>query len=222
MNQLRAAIDYLLSPSAFSGPSGWGTLALEHIGISLLSVGLVCLVAIPVGWAIGHTGRGSGLLLGLATSSRALPTLGVITLLGLWLGIGLSAPVLALMVLALPSVLAGAMSGIRDITPSIVDAAYATGMSRAQVLWRVQIPLGLPQLIAGLRAAVVQVIATATLAAYVGAGGLGQLIFLGLKTANYPLMVAGSLLVIIVAIIFELIFAVVLYAARRAYPSATH
>ena len=113
---------------------------------------------------------------------------------------------LAFVVLALPSVLAGAYTGVESADPIAVDAARAAGMSEFQVLARVEIPLGAPLLVGGLRSAGLQVIATATLAAYTGAGGLGRLMFLGLKTQDYVMMLASSLLVIALALVSEAFF----------------
>ena len=147
---------------------------------------------------------------------RALPTLGLITLFGLALGIGLRAPLLALVILALPSVLAGAYTGIEAADHMAVDGARASGMSEAQVLVRVEIPLGAPQLVGGLRSASLQVIATATLAAYTGAGGLGSLMFLGLKTQEYTMMLVASLLVVVLALFSEAVFSTVQRAVAPA------
>lgn len=120
------------------------------------------------------------------------------------MGIGLTAPLLAFVILAVPSLLAGAYSAIEAVNPATVDAARAQGMTEWQILTRVELPLGLPLLIGGARGATVQVIATAMLAAYVGNGGLGRYIFLGLGSQDYPQMIAGSLLVIALALVLDL------------------
>jgi osmoprotectant transport system permease protein len=127
-------------------------------------------------------------------------------LIALTVGIGLEAPVIALVILAIPSILAGAYAGLDAVDRQTVDAARAVGMTGWQILWNVEIPLGLPLLMGGLRAASLQVIATATLADYVGAGGLGHFLFLGLQTQDYPQMLAGSIAVVILAFLSELIF----------------
>ena len=206
MNCLAAAIGYILDPGHWSGYLGIGHLMAQHVLYSLLGVGLSAIIGMPLGWWVGHTGRGRGLLVSASGAVRALPTLGLITLFGLALGIGLLAPLLALIILALPSVLAGAYTGVESADPIAVDAARAAGMSEFQVLARVEIPLGAPLLVGGLRSAGLQVIATATLAAYTGAGGLGRLMFLGLKTQDYVMMLASSLLVIALALVSEAFF----------------
>lgn len=130
----------------------------------------------------------------------------MVTIFALIFGIGLVAPLIALVLLAIPSVLAGAYAGVEAIDKRTVDAARAMGMSEWQILTKVEIPLGLPLLLGGLRSATLQVVATATLAAYVGAGGLGRFLFLGLKTQDYPQMLASALLVVALALIMEGVF----------------
>ncbi len=206
MNLLGEAIDWLSDPANQSGPDGIWARLLEHVWYTALIVAIAALITIPLGYLVAHTGRGRGLVVVTSGAARALPTLGVITLIALWLGIGLLAPLIALVVLAIPSVLAGAYAGVEAVDRRTVDAARALGMSEWQILRQVEIPLGLPLLLGGLRAATLQVVATATLAAYVGAGGLGRFLFLGLKTQDYPMMLAASLLVVALALVLDLIF----------------
>ena len=216
MNYLESTLDYILDADHWTGAMGLGTLIAQHVGYSLLGVGVSAISGVPLGWWVGHTGRGRGLAVAVSGAVRALPTLGLITLFGLALGIGLRAPLLALVILALPSVLAGAYTGIEAADHMAVDGARASGMSEAQVLVRVEIPLGAPQLVGGLRSASLQVIATATLAAYTGAGGLGSLMFLGLKTQEYTMMLVASLLVVVLALFSEAVFSTVQRAVAPA------
>ena len=216
MNYLESTVDYILDAGHWTGATGLGVLTAQHVGYSLLGVGVSAIVGVPLGWWVGHTGRGRGLAVAVSGAVRALPTLGLITLFGLALGIGLRAPLLALVILALPSVLAGAYTGIEAADHVAVDGARASGMSEAQVLTRVEIPLGAPQLVGGLRSASLQVIATATLAAYTGAGGLGRLMFLGLKTQDYTSMLVASLLVVVLALVSEAVFSTVQRAVAPA------
>jgi osmoprotectant transport system permease protein len=202
------AVAWVLDPANYPGSNGIPVRLWEHVWISLLAVAIASVVAIPIGYLIGHTGRARGFAIALSGGVRALPTLGVLTLFGLLLGVNLQAPLLALVILAVPSVLAGAYAGIESVEPVIVDAARAQGMTEWQILTKVEIPLGLPLLVGGVRAAVLQVVATATLAAYVGAGGLGGYVFLGLKTQDYAMMLGASVLVIALAIAFEIVFSV--------------
>lgn len=206
MNYFSQAIAWIADPAHASGPNGVWARSWEHLWYTILAVVLASVIAIPLGYLVGHTGRGRGLVVASSGAARALPTLGVVTLVGLVLGVGLIAPMVALVLLAVPSVLAGAYAGIEAIDPRTVDAARAMGMSEWQILTRVEMPLGLPLLIGGLRSATLQVVATATLAAYVGAGGLGRFLFLGLKTQDYPQMLAAALLVVVLALILEGVF----------------
>ncbi len=202
------AFAWILDPANWAGPNNAGTMLWAHVWYSLLAVGIAAAIAVPLGWWVGHTGRGKALVVGLTGAARALPVLGVLTLMALILGIGLAAPMISFVVLAIPSVLAGAYAGVESADRVAVDGARASGMTEWQVLTRVEVPLGLPLLVGGLRSAMLQVIATATLAAYVGSGGLGRLMFLGLRTRDYGLMLAGSLLVVALAVVSEILFSV--------------
>ncbi|CAD5996523.1 ABC transporter permease [Agreia sp. COWG] len=209
MNLLIDAIAWIFDPAHLDGPNGIPTRLVQHLGISLAVLVIASVIAIPVGYLIGHTGRGRGIAVSLTGGLRALPTLGLLIILALWLGIGLEAPLIALVVLAVPPILAGAYSGFEAVDRRTIDAARAVGMTERQIVSKVEIPLGLPLLIGGLRSGTLQIIATATLADYVGAGGLGHFIFVGQKTNDYPQMLAGSVLVILLALLSEGIFAII-------------
>lgn len=211
MTHLLDAFAWLADPAHLLGAGGILQRAGEHLSYSVAAVVLACLIAVPLGWFVGHTGRFRSLAVLASGGARALPTLGVLTLAGLGFGVGLIGPMVAFVVLSVPSILAGAYSGIQAINPETIDAARATGLSPRQVLWQVEVPLGLPLLTGGIRSAMLQVIATATLAAYVGAGGLGRQLFLGLRTQDYPQMLAAALAVMLLALVIDLLFA----AAQR-------
>lgn len=215
MNFLVQAFAWLTDPANHGGAGGIGARSLEHIAYTLIATGAAAVVGIPLGYWIGHTGRGRELVVGATGAARALPTLGVLTLIALLTGVGVFAPLVALSILAIPSILAGAYAGVDAIDPATLDAARAIGMSEWQVLGKVEIPLGLPQLLGGLRSATLQVVATATLVAYVGGGGLGRFLFLGLKTQDYPQMLAASLLVVAIAVIGEVLFEIAVRTTHR-------
>ncbi|WP_120003439.1 ABC transporter permease [Nesterenkonia muleiensis] len=215
MNHVIDAFELLADPDAWGGPGGFGARTLEHLWYTALALLISAVIALPAGLVIGHTGRGRALAVISTGMVRALPTLGLITLAALFLGIGLTAPMIAFVVLAVPSIIAGAYAGVESVNPVTVDAAKAQGMSRWQVLTRVEIPLGLPLIIGGLRNAALQVVATATLAAYVGAGGLGRQLFLGLRTQDYAMMLAASIAVILLAIVLDASFEVTQRLLRR-------
>ena len=147
MRFVLAAMAYIADPAHWSGAMGIGPLLVQHVLYSLAGVLIAALVGVPAGWWVGHTGRGRTWVQPLSGTARSLPTLGLITLFGLVLGVGLSAPMIAFVILALPSVLAGAMSGVRAASVMAVDGARASGMSELQVLGRVEIPLGAPLLV---------------------------------------------------------------------------
>lgn len=209
MSLIAEAIAWILDPAHYGGPGGIDRRILEHLAISFGVVALASAIAVPLGFMIGHTGRGRTLVVILSGGIRALPTLGLVTIIALNVGIGLQAPVIALIVLAVPSILAGAYTGFEAIDRATIEASRAIGLSERQIVADVEFPLGLPLLIGGLRSASLQVIATATLAAYVGGGGLGGFIFLGLKTRDYPQMLAGSILVILLAVLSEIVFSTI-------------
>lgn len=206
MNFFGEAIRWIFDPSHYGAYDGIDTRTLQHLLISVGVVVVAAVIAIPLGYLVGHTGRGRSLAVAASGGIRALPTLGLLIIIALGVGIGLEAPFIALVVLAIPSILAGAYSGFEAVDRRTVDAARAVGMTEWQIIGRVEVPLGLPLLIGGLRLAMLQVIATATLADYVGGGGLGLFLFRGLKTNDYPQMLAGSIIVIVLAILSEVVF----------------
>ena len=206
MSVVDDTIEWLGDTSHWSGESGVPNRMLEHLGYSALTVGIAAAVAIPIGLWIGHTGRLRGVAVAFTGAMRALPTLGLLTGFVLLAGIGLTAPILALVILAVPPLLAGAYSGLEAVDRQTIDAARAMGMTEGQILTRVEIPLALPLLVGGLRSAVLQVVATATVAAYVGLGGLGRYIIDGQRLSDYPQMVSGSILVIALALALDVVF----------------
>lgn len=201
------ALAWLADPAHWSGAGGIPNRALQHLGVTALALVIAAAVALPAGVLIGHTRRGSGLVGGLTGAARALPTLGLLTLFGLAFGIGLTAPLLALVVLAVPSLLAGAYAGVQAIDAAVPAAAKAVGFSPAQVILRVELPLSLPVMVGGIRAAALQVVSTATLAAYTADIGLGRYLFAGLKSRDYAQMLAGALLVVVITLLLELLLA---------------
>jgi osmoprotectant transport system permease protein len=208
VNFIAQAFAYVVSPAnwAASALNPIGVRLVEHLWYTALALVITAVIAIPIGYAIGHTGRGRGFAIALSGGARALPTLGVLTLLALLVGLGLAAPTISFVILAIPSVLAGAYTGFESVDRRTIDAARAVGMTEWQIVTQVEIPLGLPLLIGGLRAGALQIVATATLAAYVGEGGLGTYIFLGIGNNDIVTALAGSILIIGLAIVLEILF----------------
>ncbi|AIT60642.1 ABC transporter permease [Corynebacterium doosanense] len=207
MNTLTEVGRWLTDPENWTGGGGIGDRLVEHLGVSAMAVAIAFLLAFPVGVIVGHSRRGAGVVAGSVGAMRAIPSIGIITLFGLLIGIGLVAPVIALVLLAIPSLLAGTYAGIEAVDPATVDAARAVGMTERQIVTKVELPLAAPVIIGGLRSAVLQVVSTTTLAAYTADVGLGRILFTGLKSNNYVLTLSAAILVIALAVLIELILA---------------
>ncbi|MEV0331993.1 ABC transporter permease [Nocardia sp. NPDC050717] len=207
MNLFVDAWQYLSDGANWGGSAGIETRLLQHLWYSFLAVALSALVAVPLGLVIGHTRRGSAVLVGFANAMRALPTLGLLTFLVLGLGLGLIPPLLALITVGIPPLLAGAYAGIANVPADVVDASRAMGMTESQILFRVEVPNAMPVMLGGLRSATLQVVATATIAAYVNLGGLGRYIFDGIGLYRYDLVLVGALLVAVLALVLDAILA---------------
>ncbi|SDH16523.1 ABC transporter permease [Agrococcus jejuensis] len=225
-------MEFLLSAIAWIfAPEQWAERALypvpvrlvEHLWISLLCVVIAAVVALPLGCWIGHTGKGRQAVIAITSAARAAPALGVLFLLVMVLTGPLGTRpaqlvgcVVALAILAIPSILAGAYSGIEGVDRVTIDAARASGMTEWQILTKVELPLAAPVIVGGLRSAVLMVIATATIASFAGLSGLGLIIAAGINLNDYDLMLGASLLVAVLAIVVDLLLALVQRAAQRA------
>jgi osmoprotectant transport system permease protein len=203
MNFVEQAVAYLLTAANWTGPAGLAARILEHLEYTAVAVGASALIAIPLGLFIGHTGRGTLLVVGAVNGLRALPTLGVLLLGVLVFGLGMGPPLVALMLLGIPSLLAGTYAGIANVEPAVIDAARAMGMTEGQVLLRVEVPNALPLMLGGLRSATLQVVATATVAAYASLGGLGRYLIDGIKQREFQLALVGALAVAALALILD-------------------
>ena len=207
------AVGYILDGANWSGGTGIATRLTEHVWYSLLAVLFSAVVAVPLGLLIGHLRRGEVALVGLVNSLRSLPTLGVLTFLVLLLGLGLVPPLIALVLLGIPPILAGTYAGVANVDAAVVDAARAMGMTERQVLLRVEIPNALPLVLGGIRNATLQVIATATVAAFVNLGGFGRYIFDGLALYSYDRVVVGAILVAVLALVADGLLALAVWAS---------
>ena len=203
------ALAWIFSPDRLTDNPSLPLLVVQHLFYTFVSVVIAALIAVPLGYLIGHTGRGREIAVGISGAARALPSFGLILLLVLVIGVTQKplAAFIAFVLLAIPSVLAGAYSGLEQIDRRVIDAARAVGMTEWQILLRVEIPLGLPLLIGGLRAATLQVVATVTVAAYIGLGGLGLPIFAGLPLRRFDWMLGAALLIIVLALLLDGLFA---------------
>jgi len=215
MSLWNEALAWLLDPVTYTGEGSIPQRFAQHIAITLGVLAVAAVIALPIGVLIGHRRSGGGVVVVLAGAARAIPTLGLLTLLGLGIGIGLGAPVVALVILAIPPLLTGAYSGIGSTDPATIDAARAIGLSEWQIVRSVELPLAAPIIVGGLRSATLQVVATATLAAYTADAGLGRFIFAGLKTRDYGELIGGSVLVIALALVLDACFALALRVLNR-------
>lgn len=200
---------WFTADGAWTGTGGILQRLAEHLGYSGLILLFSALIAVPIGLWVGHTGKGENLVVALTGALRSLPTLGLLTLFALWMGLGLTAPVLALVMLAISPLLAGIYSGIAAVDPVIVDAARAQGLTEWQILTRVEIPVALPLIFGGIRNTVLQVIATVTIMAYINLGGLGRYLIDGLAVRDYPRMVAAVVLVAALALLVDAVLALI-------------
>jgi osmoprotectant transport system permease protein len=209
VNSFLGALSWLTDPANWAGDGSIPIRVLEHLGITGIAVLVAAVIGVSLGLFIGHTGRFSFLVVSTTGALRALPTLGLLVLFALWLGIGIGPVIIVLVVLALPPLLAGAYAGVESVDRATIDAARAVGMTEWQILTRVEIPLGLPIIVGGVRSAVLQVVATATIAAYLPIGGLGRYIFDFLPLRRFEPVFAGAILVTILALVLEGVFALV-------------
>jgi osmoprotectant transport system permease protein len=200
---------WLADPAHWTGSSGIPVRLMEHLQYSGLVLVIAAVIAVPAGLYIGHTGRGRVVAVAVAGALRALPTLGLLVLFALLAGSSLMPPVWALVILTVPPLLAGTYAGIASVDRSVVDAARAMGMTELQILFLVELPNGLQVMFGGIRTAVLQVIATVSVVAYLPLGGLGRYLFDGLVLQDFPRMLAGSLLIAGLAIVVDLILAAV-------------
>lgn len=213
MNFLQQALDYLLTAENWGGRAGIGVRILEHLQYTAVAVAVSALIAIPIGLVIGHTGRGSLLVVTAVNGLRALPTLGVLLLGVLLWGLGLLPPTVALTLLGVPPLLAGTYAGIANVDPKVVDAARSMGMTETRVLTRVEVPNALPLILGGLRTATLQIVATATVAAYASLGGLGRYLIDGIKVRQFSLALVGALLVTALALVLDGLLALAVWAS---------
>lgn len=203
MDLLTEAFAWLNDPLNWTGRGGVLTLTAAHVQVTLLAVGLAALVALPVGVALGRARRGGTLGVVVANTTRALPTLALLTLLASAGLFGNTATVLACAVFAVPPLLTNTVTGLAGVDRDVVDAARGLGMSSLRRLWLVELPLAVPLIAAGVRTAVVQVLATVPLAALVGGRSLGSVVVSGFATQRYGQVLAGGLLVAVLCLLAE-------------------
>jgi osmoprotectant transport system permease protein len=201
-------LQYLFDSYNWSGPEGITARIIQHIWYTFAALGLSALIALPIGLRIGHTRRGAFLAINIGNAARALPSLGLLMIAVLLTNqIGFLPVLIALVALGIPPILTSTYAGLSGVDPATIDAARGMGMTGWEILTKVEIPIALPLIISGLRAATLQIVSTATIAALVSLGGLGRYVVDGLKLRDFPQMFSGALLVALLAILLDLLFA---------------
>ncbi|WP_405725832.1 ABC transporter permease [Streptomyces sp. NBC_01537] len=208
LNQLRLVGDWLTSSAQWHGDDGIPNRLAEHLTYSGLSLLFATLIGLSLGLLVGHTGRGAFAVASVANFARAIPTFGLVVLVVTVVGISVTPVLIALTALAIPPILINTFEGIQGADADTKDAARGMGMTGWEVLWKVEIPMALPLILLGLRVAAIQIVATATVAAYPGLGGLGRYIVDGLSRNDYQLVIGGSAVIVILALVVQVVFTV--------------
>jgi osmoprotectant transport system permease protein len=221
MNIVEATIAWLADPARWSGSAGIPTRLLEHLALSGSSLLIAIAVAVPLGIWIGHTGRFTGLAINAANAWRAVPSLAVIGIvlpitaaIDPQLGFRVYPTLVAMIVLALPPILVNTQAGIAGVDRDLVEAGRAMGMRERQVIRRLELPLAAPAILSGIRSGAVQVVATATLGAIFGSGGLGRYLVEGVAQRDDAMTFGGVVLVAALALSVEGAFVLVLRLIR--------
>jgi osmoprotectant transport system permease protein len=218
---------WFADPAHWEGSHGIPVRILEHLEYSGLAMALALVIALPVALYLGHTGRGGFIAINVANIGRALPSFallgfGLLIAISLGLGLGFWPTMFALIPLAIPPIVTNTFVAIREVDRDIVDAARGMGLAERQILRSIEIPLGLPLILAGVRTAAVNVVATATLGAVVAGGALGRFIVDGFALREFDQLVAGAILVALLAIVTEITFSALERASRAPGMVAIH
>lgn len=208
MNTLSEAWTWLTTSAHWYGEDGIWTRLAQHLVLTVVCLLISCLIALPIALVLGHLGKGGALAVNISNVGRAVPTFAVLVLLLLTpIGrFGEGPTVVALVLFAVPPLLTNAYVGMREVDQDVVRAARGMGMTGRQMLFQVEVPLALPLIMTGVRIAAVQLVATATIAALAGGGGLGRIITAGFNLASTAQVVAGAVLVAAFALIVEGLF----------------
>jgi osmoprotectant transport system permease protein len=206
MSFLTFAWDWLKSPVQWHGQSGIPARVLEHLYYSGLSLLIAVVIAVPIGLLLGHYGRGGFAVINALNVARAIPTLGLLILVVVLAGLTVWAWLIPLVVLAIPAILLNTYEGVAGVDPDLKDAARGMGMTDWQLLWRVEVPVAIPLIMLGLRTAAIFVVATATIAAEIGVGGLGRYIIDGLAANSYGEVAGGAAVIVVLALLVQALF----------------
>ena len=203
VNVLWKGLEWLFDSDNWWGENGLANRIVEHLGYSVVALVVAFVIALPIGLLIGHTGRGKFLAAGSANLLRAIPTYGLVSLLFVWRPVTLWPLLLALAVLALPPIMLNTAAGMASVDRQTRDAAVGVGLTGWQVVMRVEAPCALPLILAGVRSAANQVIATAAILGFKGQGGLGRFIFAGYGTQRYYIVYGASIAIVVLVLLVE-------------------
>ena len=200
MSFLGSVWRWLVDPAHWQGADGVPTRIGEHLHLSAESLAVAAVIALPVGILLGHYGRFGGLAINISNAGRALPSFGILVVAFQVFGLGDLPVILALTALAVPPMVTNSYVALREVDPDIREAARGMGYRELAQVLRVELPLAVPLIMAGVRTSAVQVVATATLAAVIAGGGLGRYIIDGIATQQYVTTAAGAVLVALLAL----------------------
>ncbi len=212
MSFLGQVVQWFLNPAHWQGDGGIPHRTLEHLAMSGASLLVAGLIALPIGIAIGHFGKGGNLAINISNIGRAIPSFALLVLAAQFFGIAAASQVVgfgavpafvALVALAIPPMVTNSYVGMREVDPDVREAARGMGMRERAILLGVELPIAMPFIMAGIRTSAVNVVATATLAAVVAWGGLGRFIVDGLGLQDYPMLFAGAVMVAVLSLIVE-------------------
>lgn len=207
-DDVSGVVAWFTDSSHWTGSDGVPNRLAQHLALSAVALGIAVAVALPVALWLGHVRKGGFVAINVTNVGRAVPTFAVLTLLAVTsLGVSHASVVLALVLFGIPPVLTNAYVGVREVDPQTVEAARGMGMTAFQQLRRVELPLAVPLVVNGIRLAAVQIVATTTIASLVAGPGLGRIIVEGFATQNKPELEAGALLVVVLALVVEGLFA---------------
>jgi osmoprotectant transport system permease protein len=196
-------LQWFLDGSHWQGDFGIPNRLFEHLYMSAASLAVAAMIALPIGVTIGHIGRGGNLAINVANVGRAVPSFALLVFAVQLVGIGFWPAFVALVALGIPPMVTNSYIGMREVDADVREAAKGMGMRPRAVLWRVELPIAAPLIMAGVRTSAVNIVATATLAALVAWGGLGRFIVDGLAQRDTVQLFAGALLVALLSIAVE-------------------
>lgn len=207
MSDVIDGLHWLTTADNWWGSNGIGARLREHLWYSFLATLAAAVIGLPIGLAVGHTGRCRFLATNAAGVLRAVPTIGVVILVFRWRPLSLYPVLAALMILAIPPIVLNSAAAVQSVDPAARDAARGMGYTGWQTLWRVEVPNGLGLILAGIRSAANQVIATATVAGYYGLGGLGRFLFRGFSGSRDDIVYGTTIAVVVLVLVVECTFA---------------